>query len=94
MNKYDGIVKQGKLFISVFNIILLWGIFFVLSCCLYTKYTWGTVSLPQLLFFVQSGLSEGVELKLLIEVSCWCIILPIAITVSYTHLTLPTMAVV
>ncbi len=76
MCKYSSLEK----IISIFNAILLWGMLFVLSCCLYTKTTWGTVSLPQLLFFARSGLSEGVELKLMLEVIGWCFILPVVLT--------------
>lgn len=74
------LIKFGNAFVSFFNAILLWGMLFVLSCCLYTKETWGTVSFPQLIFFVKSGVSDGIELELLIEIVGWCLILPVVLT--------------
>lgn len=66
--------------LSFFNVLLLWAIFFVICCSIYTSNTWGTVSLPQFLFFVQSGFSDGIELSLLFEIAGYCLILPVILT--------------
>ena len=74
-------IKRGMQgFLSFFNVLLLWAIIFVICCSIYTSNTWGTVSLPQLLFFVQSGFSDGIELSLLVEIAGYCLILPVILT--------------
>ena len=79
-------VKNGMFFsLSFFNAVLLWAIIFVICCSIYTSNTWGTVSLPQLLFFVQSGFSDGIELSLLFEVVGYCLILPVILTASIAY---------
>ncbi len=79
-------IKQGGLFfLSCFNVIFLGIIIFILCCCVYTSHTWGTVSLPQLLFFIKSGMSEGIELSLLLEIVGYCFVLPLGLTTCITY---------
>ena len=71
--------------LSFLNVVFLWAIIFVICCSIYTSYTWGTVSLPQLLFFIQSGVSDGIELSLLLEIVGYCLILPVILTASIAY---------
>ena len=80
MKLLDYMRKSGNALGAVFNAVFLWAVLFVISCCLYTKHTWGTVSLPQLIFFAQSGTADGIEQRLIFEIVGYCLALPIALT--------------
>lgn len=43
MKLLDYMRKSGNALGAVFNAVFLWAVLFVISCCLYTKHTWGTV---------------------------------------------------
>ena len=77
MKLLDYMRKSGNALGAVFNAVFLWAVLFVISCCLYTKHTWGTVSLPQLIFFAQSGTADGIEQRLIFEIVGYCLALPI-----------------
>ena len=80
MKLLDYMRKSGNALGAVFNAVFLWAVLFVISCCLYTKHAWGTVSLPQLIFFAQSGTADGIEQRLIFEIVGYCLALPIALT--------------
>lgn len=61
MKLLDYMRKSGNALGAVFNAVFLWAVLFVISCCLYTKHTWGTVSLPQLIFLRSRGLLTGLS---------------------------------
>ncbi len=83
--EFTKIKKLLMLALSFLNVVFLWAIIFVVCCSIYTSHTWGTVSLPQLLFFIQSGVSEGIELSLLLEIVGYCLVLPVVLTAFVTY---------
>ena len=79
MKLLDYMRKSGNALGAVFNAVFLWAVLFVISCCLYTKHTWGTVSLPQLIFFAQSGTADGIEQRLILPCAAHCFNLAAAV---------------
>lgn len=67
---------SAKIFVDVVNFLGLLICFFVLSTVRFTKETFGDVSLPQLLFFVFYGGSEGVETELVNDVVMKVFLIP------------------
>ena len=54
-------IRIGKISIDVVNFLMMYFVVFILIVVTWTKHAFGDVSLPQLLFFLIYGGSEGVE---------------------------------
>jgi len=75
-------LKFGFSVVSVFNAIL-WGVVFFAGCLTLLVYRlWGTVSLPQLVYFARQNCTGGVELSLVAEIIFQGVLLPLFLTVA------------
>ena len=67
----------GKSILKVVNFLVLWGIFFTIATTLFTKKTFGDVSLPQMLFFMMYNNTEGVESELVYKIIFYMGVFPL-----------------
>ncbi len=65
--------------LSVVNWLLLFCISLIIAICLYTTNTWGSVDIPQLLFFLYADMT-GVDVNLLWQSLLWCLAVPVVVT--------------
>lgn len=61
------------------NVLFLLFVMEFLCCGLFTRYTWGTVSLPQFLFFIRMQGGEICDRELLLSIAAFCGVLPAAL---------------
>lgn len=66
---------------ALVNVLLLLVVWEFLCCGLFTRFTWGTVSLPQFLFFMQRRGGEVCDRELLHNIIIFCFILPVVLAV-------------
>ncbi len=67
----------GKSILKMVNFLVLWGIFFTIATTLFTKKTFGDVSLPQMLFFMMYNNTEGVESELVYKIIFYMGVFPL-----------------
>ncbi len=72
--------KWLKRVINVINVILLFLLIFSTSLCVFAEFTWGDVSLPQILFFVFNGGNAGVD-DLYFKVIFFILVAPFVVSV-------------
>ena len=73
-------MKIGKISIDVVNFLMIYFVVFILIVVTWTKYVFGDVSLPQLLFFLIYGGSEGVEISVVLGAVWNVVCLPLLMT--------------
>lgn len=68
--------KIGKWCHLIFLLLFCFVLIDIIAICLFTKYMWGSVNLPQLLFFMQMEGGE-VDQMLIYSVIVFCVIIPL-----------------